>query len=145
MRFWVALAIGALLALPQLSFAQIIWNGDAIPNSLSGQAGDPVKGKAIVTSRQTGLCILCHAGPFPEERFQGNLAPDLRLSVANLSAAQLRARLVDASRFHANTIMPSYFRIDHLNRVAPQFAGKTVLSAQDIEDVIAYLLTIKTP
>jgi sulfur-oxidizing protein SoxX len=144
-RFWVALAISALLALPQLSFAQIIWNGDAIPNSLSGQAGDPVKGKGIVTSRQTGLCILCHAGPFPEERFQGNLAPDLRLSVANLSAAQLRARLVDASRFHPNTIMPSYFRIDHLNRVAPQFAGKTVLSAQDIEDVITYLLTIKTP
>ncbi|NDF21298.1 MAG: sulfur oxidation c-type cytochrome SoxX, partial [Burkholderiaceae bacterium] len=68
-----------------------------------------------------------------------------KLSVANLSAAQLRARLVDPAKTSANTIMPSYFRIDHLQRVAPQFAGKTVLSAQEIEDVIAYLLTIKTP
>ena len=141
----IALAISALLALPIPSQAQIIWDGDAIPNSLSGQPGDPIKGRTIVTSRQTGLCILCHAGPFPEERFQGNLAPDLKFSVANLSAAQLRARLVDPSKTNTNTIMPAYFRIDHLQRVAPPFAGKTVLSAQEIEDVIAYLLTIKTP
>ena len=141
----IALAISALLALPIPSQAQIIWYGDAIPNSLSGLAGDPIKGRTIVTSRQTGLCILCHAGPFPEERFQGNLAPDLQLSVANLSTAQLRARLVDPSKTNTNTIMPAYFRIDHLQRVAPPFAGKTVLSAQEIEDVIAYLLTIKTP
>jgi sulfur-oxidizing protein SoxX len=145
MRFGIALAISALLALPTSSQAQIIWDGDAIPNSLSGKPGDPIKGRTLVTSRQTGLCILCHAGPFPEERFQGNLAPELKLSVANRSAAQLRARLVDPSKTSANTIMPSYFRIDHLQRVAPQFAGKTVLSAQEIEDVIAYLLTIKTP
>ncbi|NBV71494.1 MAG: sulfur oxidation c-type cytochrome SoxX [Burkholderiaceae bacterium] len=141
----IALAISALLALPIPSQAQMIWDGDAIPSSLSGQPGDPIKGRTIVTSRQTGLCILCHAGPFPEERFQGNLAPDLKLSVANLSTAQLRARLVDPSKTNTNTIMPAYFRIDHLQRVAPPFAGKTVLSAQEIEDVIAYLLTIKTP
>jgi sulfur-oxidizing protein SoxX len=141
----IALAISALLALPIPSQAQIIWDGDAIPSSLSGQPGDPIKGRTIVTSRQTGLCILCHAGPFPEERFQGNLAPDLKLSVANLSTAQLRARLVDPSKTNTNTIMPAYFRIDHLQRVAPPFAGKTVLSAKEIEDVIAYLLTIKTP
>ena len=141
----IALAISALLALPIPSQAQIIWDGDAIPSSLSGQPGDPIKGRTIVTSRQTGLCILCHAGPFPEERFQGNLAPDLKLSVANLSVAQLRARLVDPSKTNTNTIMPAYFRIDHLQRVAPPFAGKTVLSAKEIEDVIAYLLTIKTP
>ena len=141
----IALAISALLALPIPSQAQIIWYGDAISNSLSGQPGDPIKGRTIVTSRQTGLCILCHSGPFPEERFQGNLAPDLKLSVTNLSAAQLRARLVDPSKTNTNTIMPAYFRIDHLQRVAPPFVGKTVLSAQEIEDVIAYLLTIKTP
>ena len=145
MRFGIALAISALLALPTSSQSQIIWDGDAIPNSLSGKPGDPIKGRTLVTSRQNGLCILCHAGPFPEERFHGNLAPELKLIVANLSAAQLRARLVDPSKTSANTIMPSYFRIDHLQRVAPQFAGKTVLSAQEIEDVIAYLLTIKTP
>jgi sulfur-oxidizing protein SoxX len=145
MRHGIVLAISALLALPIGSQAQIIWDGDAIPNSLSGKPGDPSKGRLIVTSRQTGLCILCHSGPFPEERFQGNLAPDLKLSVANLSAAQLRARLVDPSKSNPNTIMPAYYRIDHLNRVAPSFLGKTVLGAQEIEDVIAYLLTIRTP
>jgi len=143
MHFGFTLVIGALLAFPLSLNAQLIWDGDAIPNSLSGQPGDPTRGKSIVVSRQTGLCILCHSGPFPEERFQGNLAPDLRMSVSNLSAPQLRARLVDTSRFHPNTIMPSYFRIDHLRRVAPAFVDKTILSGQDIEDVIAYLLTIK--
>ena len=92
MRLGIALAISALLALPIPSQAQIIWDGDAIPSSLSGQPGDPIKGRTIVTSRQTGLCILCHAGPFPEERFQGNLAPDLKLSVANLSASSRASR-----------------------------------------------------
>jgi sulfur-oxidizing protein SoxX len=145
MRYGAALAISTLLALPIPSQAQVVWTGDAVQTALSPNPGDPIKGRAIVTSRQTGLCILCHAGPFPEERFQGNLAPDLRLSVANLSAGQLRARLVDPSQSNPNTIMPAYFRIDHLQRVAPQFAGKTVLTGQEIEDVLAYLLTIKSP
>ncbi|MEY4218918.1 MAG: hypothetical protein RL686_1425 [Pseudomonadota bacterium] len=112
---------------------------------LSPNPGDPIKGRSVVTSRQTGLCVLCHAGPFPEERFQGNLAPDLRLSIANLSPGQLRARLVDPSKSNPNTIMPAYFKTEHLQRVAPQFAGKTVLTGQEIEDVLAYLLTIQRP
>jgi sulfur-oxidizing protein SoxX len=145
MRYGAALAISTLLALPIPSEAQVVWTGDAVQTALSPNPGDPTKGRAIVTSRQTGLCILCHSGPFPEERFQGNLAPDLRLSVANLSVDQLRARLVDPARSNPNTIMPAYFRIDHLQRVAPQFAGKTVLTGQEIEDVLAYLLTIKSP
>ena len=145
MRYGAALAITTLLALPIPSQAQVVWTGDAVQTALSSSPGDPIKGRAIVTSRQTGLCILCHAGPFPEERFHGNLAPDLRLSIANLSAGQLRARLVDPSQSSPNTIMPAYFRIDHLQRVAPQFAGKTVLTGQEIEDVLAYLLTIKSP
>jgi sulfur-oxidizing protein SoxX len=145
MRYGAALAISTLLALPIPSEAQVVWTGDAVQTALSPNPGDPIKGRAIVTSRQTGLCILCHSGPFPEERFQGNLAPDLRLSVANLSVGQLRARLVDPARSNPNTIMPAYFKIDHLQRVAPQFAGKTVLTGQEIEDVLAYLLTIKSP
>jgi sulfur-oxidizing protein SoxX len=116
---------------------------DQIVASLSGQPGDAVRGRAIVVSRQAGLCILCHSGPFPEERFQGTLAPDLAASSALLSSAQLRARMVDASRFNPDTIMPSYFRTDGLTRVAPQFVGKTILTAQDIEDVVAFLVSIK--
>jgi sulfur-oxidizing protein SoxX len=86
---------------------------------------------------------LCHSGPFPEERFQGTLAPDLATSASKLSAAQLRARIVDASRFNPNTIMPSYFRTAGLTRVAPQFAGKSILTAQEIEDVVAFLVSLK--
>jgi sulfur-oxidizing protein SoxX len=109
---------------------------------LSEQAGDASRGRALVLSRQKGLCILCHSGPFPEEPFQGQLAPELALSAKGMSAVQLRARLMDPSRFNADTIMPSYFRLDHLNRVAPQYQGKTILSGQEIEDIVAYLLSL---
>ena len=114
----------------------------AVGESLSGAPGDPVRGRAIIVSRQTGLCLLCHNGPFPEERFQGNLAPDLSISAANLSAPELRARIMDASRFNANTIMPSYYREDHLYRVASKFKGQTILNAQEIEDVVAFLVSM---
>ena len=124
------------------AFAQEIVAGQ-IEKPLTNTSGDPQHGRAIVLSRQTGLCILCHSGPFPEERFQGNLAPDLASSVASLTAPQLRARIVNASYFNPNTIMPSYYRIDHLNRVASKFAGQTILSAQEIEDVVAFLLTLQ--
>lgn len=120
-----------------------VFVGDAINASLSGQPGDAVRGRALVLSRQGGLCILCHSGPFPEERFQGTLAPDLAASAAALSAEQLRARIVDASRFNPNTIMPSYFRAEGFTRIAPQFAGKAILTAQDIEDVVAFLVSLK--
>lgn len=116
---------------------------DVILSSLSGKPGDATRGRAIVLSRQTGLCILCHSGPFPEERFQGNLAPDLAASAARLSKEQLRARIVDASQFNPESIMPSYYRKDHFTRVAPQYAGKSILSAQDIEDVVEFLVSLK--
>lgn len=124
-------------------FAQEIVAGQ-IEKPLTATPGDAQHGRAIVLSRQTGLCILCHNGPFPEERFQGNLAPELGSSVANLNAAQLRARIVNASYFNPNTIMPAYYRTDHLNRVATKFAGQTILNAQEIEDVIAFLLTMQS-
>jgi sulfur-oxidizing protein SoxX len=117
--------------------------GDAIPSSLTGAAGDPERGRAIVTNRQLGLCLLCHSGPFPQERFQGTLAPDLKGAGARASAGQLRLRIVDASLINPATIMPPYYRIDGLARVAPQFQGKPLLSAEQIEDVVAYLATLK--
>lgn len=134
---------GALLVFLNLSVAnaQNVM-GDSIVESLSASPGDPIRGRAIVASRQTGLCLLCHSGPFPEERFQGNLAPELGASVARLNAGQLRARIVDASRFNPNTIMPAYYRSDNLSRVAPKFAGQTILNGQEIEDVIAFLLSL---
>ncbi len=117
--------------------------GDAIPESLTGAKGDVERGRTIVVNRQVGLCLLCHSGPFPEERFQGTLAPDLKGAGSRSSEGQLRLRIVDASRLNADTIMPSYYRIDGLTRVAPAFQGKPILSAEQIEDVVAYLATMR--
>lgn len=127
-------------AAPLRSFTIV---GDAIPDSLTGKRGDPGRGRAIVANRQVGLCLLCHTGPFPEERFQGSLAPDLGGVGSRWSEGQLRLRLVDSSRLKPDTIMPSYYRIDHLTRVGRAWQGKPVLSAEEIEDVIAFLMTLR--
>jgi len=111
--------------------------------ALTAAKGDPARGRAIVASRQVGLCLLCHRGPFPEERFQGTLAPDLSGIGARLSESQLRARIIDPARFNPETIMPAYFRTEGLARVAPSFKGRPILSAGQIEDVVAFLATLK--
>jgi sulfur-oxidizing protein SoxX len=117
-------------------------SGDAIAASLSGAPGDAARGRALVLNR-TSTCILCHSGPFPEEKFQGDLAPDLAGSGGRWSAGQLRLRIVDASRLNPATIMPSYYRIDGLQRVGPAWRGKPILSAEQIEDIVAYLATLR--
>ncbi|HUK04800.1 MAG TPA: sulfur oxidation c-type cytochrome SoxX [Burkholderiales bacterium] len=127
-----------LLALSGSALAQ-----DGLPESLTGASGDPVRGRAVVANRQVGLCLLCHAGPFPEERFQGTIAPDLNGIGARLSEAQIRARIVDPGRFNPSTIMPAYYRTEGLARVAPSFRGKPILTAAQIEDVVAYLASLK--
>ena len=116
--------------------------GDAIPTSLTGMAGDAARGRALVVERSS-TCILCHSGPFPEQRFQGDLAPSLAGAGNRWSEGELRLRLVDASRLNAATIMPSYYQLDGLNRVGPAWRGKSILSAEQIEDILAYLVTLR--
>jgi sulfur-oxidizing protein SoxX len=117
--------------------------GDAIPQPLTAMPGDAARGRSIVANRQVGLCLLCHTGPFPEERFQGNLAPDLAGTGARWSEGQLRLRIVDASRLNPATIMPSYYRIDGLTQVNAAWQAKPILTAQQIEDVVAFLRTLR--
>ena len=135
----IALCVGARAQEPLRPYRVV---GDAVPQSLTGVPGDPARGRAIVIKRES-TCLLCHAGPFPEERFQGNLAPDLKGAGARWSEGELRLRMVDATRLNPATIMPSYYRLDGLVRVAPNFRGKPVLTAEQIEDVVAYLKTLK--
>jgi sulfur-oxidizing protein SoxX len=92
---------------------------------------------------RTSTCILCHSGPFPEAKFQGDLAPSLAGAGHRWSEGQLRLRLVDASRLNPGTIMPSYYRIEGLVRVGQAWRGKPVLSAEQIEDMVAYLMTLR--
>ena len=132
--------IGVVLALALLPYTVV---GDAIPAPLTGAPGDPARGRVIVTSRQRGLCLLCHSGPFPEERFQGDLAPDLAGVGSRLSEGQLRLRLVDSRKLDPGTIMPSYYQTDGLNRVGAAWRDKPVLSAEEIEDVVAFLATLR--
>ena len=116
---------------------------DAIPDPLTGVRGDAARGRAIVTNRQVGLCLLCHFGPFPEERLQGDIAPDLKGAGARWSEGQMRLRIVDAGRLNPDTIMPPYYRTEGVQRVAAPFRGKPVLSAEQIEDVVAFLMTLR--
>jgi sulfur-oxidizing protein SoxX len=116
---------------------------ESLPNPLGGDRGDPARGRAIVADRQTGLCLLCHSGPFPEEPSQGDLAPDLRGAGARWTEAQLRLRIVDPMRLNPATIMPAYGRSEGLWRVAPAFRGQTLLTPQQIEDVVAFLATLR--
>jgi sulfur-oxidizing protein SoxX len=144
-------AVAALPASPVSPSAMpspgpIEFGADGIAQVLPGAvAGDPVRGRAIVATRQVGLCLLCHAGPFPEEPFQGNLAPDLAGAGLRSTAAQLRLRIVDPRRINPDTIMPGYHVTDGLHRVAPAYRGKPILDAQQVEDVVAYLQTLTEP
>lgn len=115
----------------------------AIATPLTGKPGDAGRGRAIVANRTVGLCLLCHSGPFPEERFQGNLAPDLRGAGSRWSEGELRLRIVDSHKLNPGTIMPAYYNVDGLNRVAPAFRGKPLLTAEQIEDVVTYLATLR--
>lgn len=140
---WLAAAVSAP---PCTALAQTLPNlvvvGDAIPASLTGMPGDATRGRALVVERSS-TCILCHRGPFPELKFQGDLAPNLAGAGKRWSAGQLRLRLADASRLNATTIMPSYYRVDGLDRVGPAWRGKPILSAEQIEDIVAYLVTLR--
>ena len=144
MRPAVAFAVAAWAACAAMTCtAGAAPAADAIPESLTGVRGDPGRGRAIVANRQVGLCLLCHSGPFPEERFQGNLAPPLAGAGTRWTEGQLRLRIVDSSRVNPTSIMPAYHRTEGLVRVAPAWRNKPVLSAEQIEDVVAYLMTLK--
>ena len=137
---------GALFALPGFAAADELRRyavvGDAIPEPLTNARGDATRGRALVVDR-TSTCILCHNGPFPEQQFQGDLAPSLAGAGSRWSEGQLRLRLVDGSRLNEATIMPSYYRVDDLHRVGPAWRGKPILSAEQIEDIVAYLVTLR--
>ncbi len=117
--------------------------GDEIPAPLAAEPGNGLRGRAIVVSRQTGLCLLCHSGPFPEARAQGTLAPSLAGAGSRWSEGQLRLRVADARRIDPATMMPSYYRIDGLTRVGTAWQGRPVLTGQQIEDVVAFLRTLR--
>lgn len=118
--------------------------GDSIEVALDGKGGNPARGRNIVLDRQVGNCLICHAVPNePKEMFQGNIGPSLAGVGSRLNVGQIRLRIVDQRQLNPQSVMPSFYRVDGLNRVAARYAGKPVLDAQQIEDVVAYLSTLK--
>ncbi|HXF66588.1 MAG TPA: sulfur oxidation c-type cytochrome SoxX [Burkholderiales bacterium] len=115
--------------------------GDAIPAPLAA-AGDAGRGREIAFGREAN-CLLCHAVPDAGRHPVGNLGPPLGGVGARLSAGQLRLRVVDSTRLNPQTIMPSYYRVTGLERVGAPWRGKPILTAQQVEDVVAYLLTLR--
>lgn len=144
MRRW-RLAAGLLLAAP--AFAQEVARyevrGDRIEAPLTAQPGDPARGRAIVANRQVGLCLLCHPAPITEERFQGNLAPDLAGVGARYTEAQLRLRIVDPRVVNPSSFMPAFHSTTNPSRVGGAWQGKPILTAQQVEDVVAWLATLR--
>ena len=138
-RFLAGLLLA--MAIPAMARAQAgVVTNDAVAQSLTGSAGDAARGRAIIIDRQKGFCLLCHSGPFNEEPLQGNLAPSLEGAGSRWNEGQLRLRLMDNKRVNPESIMPAYHRIEGLNRVAPAWRDRPILSASEIEDVLAFLI-----
>jgi sulfur-oxidizing protein SoxX len=118
-------------------------SGNAITNPLTGQPGDSERGRQLVVGRTKGNCLACHMLPIPEEDDHGRIGPPL-LGVANrMSEAELRLRVINPKLINPATVMPAFYRVEGLHRVAKQFAGTPILTAQEVEDVVAYLTTLK--
>jgi sulfur-oxidizing protein SoxX len=115
----------------------------AIPEPLTNQPGDPERGRRLVLDREGGDCTVCHAMPLPQRQFHGTVGPPLDGVGSRYTAGELRLRIVNPRVINPETIMPAYFRVEGLHRVHHRYRGKPVLSAQQVEDVVAYLLTLK--
>lgn len=136
------------LAVPFLAFGLAVagtgpGRAQDLPDALTGSPGDPDRGRRIVADPTRSLCVLCHAGPFPEHRFMGDLAPPLDDVGSRLTVPELRARIVDSRLANPDTIMPPFHATTGLTDVGDRWKGQTILTAQEVEDVVAYLATLK--
>lgn len=140
----LALAVGLPAAGPAIAAELKAYKvvGDTIPGPLGWRPGDAEKGRFIALDMDLGNCLACHSIPIPEEPFHGTIGPNLRGIGARMTAGQLRLRIVDPKRLKPDTPMPAYYRVDGLYRVRENRVGKPILDGQEIEDLIAFLMTM---
>jgi L-cysteine S-thiosulfotransferase len=145
-RFLVAFIPAALIAEAASSESTLlpyVVSGDAVLKPLGELKGEAGRGEEIVRDRRIGNCLICHQFPFKDEPFQGEIGPALTGIGTRLTAGEIRLRLIDESVLNTGTVMPPYYRVEKLTNVAPQYAGMPGLTAQQIEDVVAYLASLK--
>ena len=122
---------------------EVVVVGDAIPAPLGGAKGDAARGRALIVARDAANCVLCHAVTDPAVRYSGNVGPSLDGVAHRLTVPQLRLRVVDNLRVNPDSVMPGYYRTENLDRVASVYLGKPILDAGQVEDIVAYLATLK--
>ena len=151
-----ALALGGAAFAVAVAFSSALMAGEmkklvkykvvddtSIPASLTGKPGDAKKGRKTAINRKKGNCLACHVLPIPEQPYHGLIGPDLNGVASRYTAGEIRLRIVDPKKVNEDTIMPSFYRNDGFHRVLKKFKGKTVLSAAEVEDIVAYMMTLK--
>lgn len=118
-------------------------DGYKIPQSLTGKPGDAERGRKLAINRKKGNCLACHILPIPEQPFHGKIGPNLNQVAERYSEGEIRLRVVDPKVLNPDTIMPSFYKYDGFHRILKKFEGKSILSAQEVEDIVAYMLTLK--
>lgn len=149
--FWTTVASFALAATVHAGDVKVsepglvsytITDGEAIKQPLTDKPGDAANGRKLAINRKKGNCLACHVMPISEQQFHGETAPTLYGVANRLSEGELRMQVVNSKVVNDSTMMPSFYRVSGYNRPNKKFAGKTILSAQEVEDVVAYLLTL---
>lgn len=136
-------AIAAARAQPDLVAFQIVDGGIPIP--LTDEPGNRFRGELVARDPTKASCLICHRMPIPDEPDPGDIGPDLAGIGARYTAAELRLRIVNPKILNPATVMPAYYSLQNLNRVEAQYAGQTIYTAQEVEDVVAFLLTLTDP
>jgi sulfur-oxidizing protein SoxX len=146
-RTLTAVALGAVFSVAiggaAIASEYMVTDGVSIDKSLTGKAGDAKKGRSLAIHRKKGNCLACHKMPIPEQAFHGDIGPDLAGVADRYSEGEIRLRIVDPKVLNEDTIMPAFYRKDGFHRVLKKFQGKTIIGAQDVEDIVAYLMTLK--
>jgi L-cysteine S-thiosulfotransferase len=141
----LAIALGAGSALAEVAPGDIKIKDGAFAKSLTGKPGDPKAGKKWFVGRKLGNCLACHKNKdTSDQQFHGEVGPPLDGVASRYNEAQLRAIVINSKQaLNELTLMPAFYRDSGFHRVGKKFEGKTILSAQQVEDVVAYLRTLK--
>lgn len=137
--------IPAIAAADVLAPTDVKFNDMSVSQSLTGKPGDPAAGRKVFSDRKLGNCLACHAVEDQNDQlFHGEVGPPLDGAADRWSEGELRAIVADAKEvFSEETVMPGFYSLNVGVDVREDLVGKTILSAQEVEDVVAYLATLK--